>query len=280
MFGVTLAYLAWINLVLICSMDVELNPGPVGATDKQQGAKPVTRQATLSLSSSNEFSLMDVMAKLNTMDSSMNSKLDTLKQDMQSISDTMNTLQTELNGAKEQIEALSDENMMLRDSVDSLTERINALERQTDNLENRSRRNNILFYGLDGHEGETNTDCEQMIKELCTDRLELAEDLLFDRVHRVGTSPKAPIIAKLTLYKQKVDIMKCKSKLKGTDIFVGDDYSKSVREVRKKLAKVMKEKKANGDTVSMVFDHLIVNGKKCVLAADGVSVVEVGNRVK
>jgi hypothetical protein len=111
---------------------------------------------------------------------------------------------------------------------------------------------------------------------LCTDKLELVDDIVFERVHRVGSSPKAPIIAKLAFYKQKVAIMKCKEKLKGTNIFVGEDFSRSVRDVRKKLAKVMKEKKANGDTVTMIFDHLIVNGRKCVLAEDGVSVVEVG----
>jgi regulator of replication initiation timing len=193
--GSVLAYLAWINLVLICSNDVELNPGP---QDSVQGAtRPLTRQSVLSLSSGNEPSLMDVMAKLNVMDSCMNSKLDVLSREMQTISETVNTLQTELKDTKEQVSVLLEENLVLRETVNSLTDRMCMLEKQSDNLENRSRRNNLLFYGLEKQEGETNVDCEETIRELCTDKLELVDDIVFERVHRVGSSPKAPIIAKL-----------------------------------------------------------------------------------
>ena len=53
-----------------------------------------------------------------------------------------------------------------------------------------------------------------------------------------------------------------------------------MRAVRKKLTVIMKEKKREGKQVSMVYDHLIINGKKCVLNEDGVSVSEVKARVK
>ena len=244
-------------------------------------SKPVTRQTKLSISTSGDPTLADVMAKLTAMEVAMNEKLgpmnekmDEVKEDVQTIRDTVGHLQTDVGDKEEQIGDLQRENELLREVNGEMMERVKMMERQMDDLENRSRRNNLVFYGMNKLQGETNADLEFRLKELCTDKLEFSDDVEFDRVHRTSAKPNAPVIARCTFYRDKISILKEKKKLKGTNIFVGEDYSRGVREIRKILSKLMKEKKAAGQSVSMVYDHLVMNGKKYFLAADGESLME------
>ena len=162
------------------------------------------------------------MDTLKSMDRSLNANLDDVK-------GTTIELQTEVEVLKAQVGELQNENK-------SLKERMSRIENKSDDLESRSRRNNLLFYGMERGQGETNKDCEERLRDLVTDQMELANDVEFDRVHRVGSKPDSPIIARCTFYKDKVAILKAKKKLKGSNIFVGEDFSQGMREVRRKLS--------------------------------------------
>ena len=151
---------------------------------------------------------------------------------------------------------------------------MSRIENKSGDLESRSRRNNLLFYGMERGQGETNKDCEERLRDLITDQMELANDVEFDRVHRVGSKPDSPIIAKCTFYKDKVAILKAKKKLKGSNIFVGEDFSQGVREVRRKLSTFKKNLKGQDKHVSIVYDHLVVDGKSFFLSEDGKCLVE------
>ena len=79
--------------------------------------------------------------------------------------------------------------------------------------------------------------------------------------------PKSPIIARFTNFKDKQRVLKQKRKLsetaEGSTIFIGEDFSKGVREVRKKLVPFLKNTKANPkNNARMVYDHLVINGKR------------------
>nr|KAG5704580.1 hypothetical protein BaRGS_031844 [Batillaria attramentaria] len=106
-------------------------------------------------------------------------------------------------------------------------------------------------------------------KEFLIDKLELPETVQFDRVHRTNIKPNAPIIARCVLYKDKVSILKARAKLKGSNIFVNEDFSLRVREIRRKLLVHMKEAKAAGKRSILVYDHLVIEGKIVVLVEDG-----------
>jgi hypothetical protein len=97
------------------------------------------------------------------------------------------------------------------------------MQRKVDDLEGRSKRSNLIFYGLEKDKNETNETLEGRVKDLLSDRLELAEDIEFDRVHRISNKPDSPVIVKCTYYKHKVKILKLKTKLRGSNIFIGED---------------------------------------------------------
>ena len=276
LFGFLLCYMFWGSLLLQAG-DVELNPGP-GIGDKQSSDKTAgsaLRQTRLSSAKSSDaaavpnWTINDLMAKLNTMDS----KLDGVTKDVKYINDKLDVLEGEVGQLKRDYQDLVEENALLEQRNEELKGRTVKLEKKVDDLECRSRRNNLLFYGLDKEENETNEDCELRVKELLTDKLELGNDVEFDRVHRLGSKEKSPLIARCVLYKDKVKIMKQKSKLKGTEFYIREDFSAGIRDVRKKLYPFMKAKKEVGVPVSMVYDHLIVNGTKYFLSDDEKSVV-------
>jgi FtsZ-binding cell division protein ZapB len=309
-------YLYWGSLLTRCG-DVELNPGPGDppVTDKQVQNRqtPWTRLQSANAANANNNSakdrtaaaaaggggkvgaspsphhtppqptLMDVMTKLNSMGASMTTmraSINTLLDDVADIKERFGTVQEEVNELRREVEGLKHENQSLKDDRDALWNKVEGLERKTDDLECRSKRNNLIFYGLAKEGEETAASCETRLNELFTDRLELSDNVPFDRVHRLGDKPDAPLIARCTYYKDKVLVLKAKNKLKGTNIFVGEDFSERVRAIRKKLTVIMKEKRREGKQVSMVYDHLIMDGKKFVLNDDGVSVREVKGRVK
>jgi DNA repair exonuclease SbcCD ATPase subunit len=276
--------------LLLRAGNIETNPGPdskdIGRTVQTRltaagGRSGSGDRRNSANAAGSEPTLNDVMSKLiamdasmNAMNSTMNTKLDQVRDDVQEIRSEFSHLQQEVQTWKEKVESLEKENENLRESNQVLLDRVSRVEKHADDLEGRSRRSNVLFYGLDRLENETQEELEGSVRDLITDQLELAENIEFDRVHRVSGKRNAPVIAKCTFYKDKVKLMKAKQKLKGTDIFIGEDFSRGVRECRKKLAKFSKEMKDNGQSVKMVFDHLVVDGKKFFLSEDGESVVE------
>eukprot|EP00745_Piridium_sociabile_P038347 TRINITY_DN699_c0_g1_i12.p1 TRINITY_DN699_c0_g1~~TRINITY_DN699_c0_g1_i12.p1 ORF type:complete len:280 (-),score=67.35 TRINITY_DN699_c0_g1_i12:640-1356(-) len=225
------------------------------------------------------------------MDSKFDTKFEEVKQEFNALREDNVSLKEELRGLREEVSGLRQQNQDLQRKNDHLAEKLDYLDRKVDDLEGRSKRNNLVFYGVARRENETNSDCEDILKDLFTDKLELARDVEMDRVHRVSSRPDSPIVARCVFYKQKVDILKAKTKLKGTNIFVGEDFSTKVRDLRKRLTPHLKRargdgkraslltvlKRARGDgkpplwctTISsltgnatMVYNHLLIDGKR------------------
>ena len=148
---------------------------------------------------------------------------------------------------------------------ESLEKMIKEMDRKADDLEGRAKRNNLIIHGLVRTEKETGEGCEGVLKDLITDRLELADDIQFDRVHRLNAMPNSPVVARCTFFKDKVKILKAQRKLQGTNVFIGEDFSSHVRDVRRRLVPHLKKARSENKKCMMVFDHLIIDGKKFAL---------------
>jgi hypothetical protein len=214
-----------------------------------------------------EPTLKDVMDRLASMDANLESKLDSLKQEMYSA-------YTE---AREEVRELREEVGHLRKENEELKSRLDDIEIKADDLECRSRRNNLVFYGLARPENETTQQCEDAVNNLLSDTLEMSDPVQFDRVHRTSNKRDAPVVARCVFYKDRVNILKkARDKLKGSDVFVAEDFSARVRDIRKKLNQHRRAAKASGKRATMVYDHLLIDGKKYVLDGED-SIKEVTN---
>ena len=221
-------------------------------TERTDGPQNTPSKAA---ASTKEPTLSDVMTTLQTMNSTMTSKLDGVSADV----GLMREQFAELPG---EVSALRLENDELKQSNYDMKTRLDELERKTDDLEGSSKRNNLIFYGLPRQEKETGANCEDMLRDLITDKLELADEIVFDRVHCLSSKTSSPVIARCAFIKDKVKILKAKRKLQGSNIFIGEDFCARVRDIRRKLTPHLKAKRNEGCRVSMVFDHLLVDEKR------------------
>ena len=105
------------------------------------------------------------------------------------------------------------------------------------------------------------------LSDFITDKLELADDIEFDRVHRLSGKPNSLVVARCCFYKHK-EKMKERSKLTGSNIFIAEDFSQRVREIRKALTPHLKTARNQGKRAAMIYDHLLIEGKKFVLDKD------------
>ena len=179
--------------LLLRSGDVERNPGPKSDNMRQtrlnsgnrSDITPTAAPRNDSTGTETEPTLKGVMSLL----MSMNSKFDDLKMDMYDMKESYNNLKTEVQNMKEAMSELTTENNNLKTQLQDLASK-------TDDLECRSKWNNLIFHGIPRADNETSQDCEGIVRDLITDKVELADDIEFDRVHRLSGKPNSPVVAR------------------------------------------------------------------------------------
>lgn len=279
-FALLLSYMFWGSQLLLRCGDIESNPGPPPDTrqsrlscaggsmgkliagDKGADAGGAKKQPT---NADIMGSLLDLTSRMETNFRRVDSKCDEVKDEMQQLRQEYSELKDEVKDLREEVSQLKERNDFLERTNVDLHEACNSLSRKTDDLENRSKRNNLIFFGLGRSDNETNEDCENILQDLFTDTLELAEDVELDRAHRLNSDKNSPIIARCVKYKQKQMVLKARGKLKGSDVFVSEDFSKRVRDVRKRLTPHLKTCKREGKQATIVYDYLLVDGRRYVV---------------
>ena len=108
------------------------------------------------------------------------------------------------------------------------------VEQKVIDLEDRSRRNKLRVDGILGTLGETWENCEEKLQHVFQEKLGLECPIEIERAHRTsnrqnntinGNYPQT-IICSLLRYKDKVKMLKKANKLKGTNIFIKEDFSR------------------------------------------------------
>ncbi|XP_029831285.2 uncharacterized protein LOC115316122 [Ixodes scapularis] len=147
----------------------------------------------------------------------------------------------------------------------TLKQTIGSLENKVDDLENRMRRNNLVFFGIPESQNETKSDLEQaVVSEILRDKLDI-ENAEVERLHRIGkpsTGKPRPVIMKLREFNVKENILKNARRLKGTRISISEDFSFHIREKRKLLWNSSKKERDKGEEVILKYDKLIL-GNSC-----------------
>lgn len=141
---------------------------------------------------------------------------------------------------------------------------IGSLALKLDDLENRSRRNNLIIYGVTEESDEDAILLEKKVKDDILKQTLGIEVKTIERIHRIGnhrTSQGRPIILRLFDYSEKNKILSCCYKLKGTPLSVSEDFSKRVRDMRAHLWHSAANERAKGAKVKLSFDKLKVNDK-------------------
>ena len=149
----------------------------------------------------------------------VNTRIDNLMKDVQSVKSSLEITQA-------QVDELITSNFRVKE----VQVQIEDLGNKLDDLENRSRRNNLCFDGIPESPNETWQESESKIKQLISRHMpEVSTDLVIERAHRVGRprsdSKPRKIVTQFLNYKDRETIFKAKKKLHGTNMFVNEDYS-------------------------------------------------------
>ena len=141
--------------------------------------------------------------------------------------------------------------------VDAVEEELRLVKTKLERMEAQERRNNLVFFGLRENERETDEEAEESLR-LMLDELLGIPAISIERCHRLGRrgTPNRPVIVKFSFFKEREMVLKKRSMLRGTRIFVDEDYPASLREKRERLKRTVNEVASKGESLHRFpFDY-------------------------
>lgn len=180
-----------------------------------------------------------------------------IEQMFQLLNENMKTMTEEMKVLTSEIREMKGENERMRGQVKEQGERIEQLEREI-------RRKNIVVRGIADHGEETEEETRRKVGVIVR-KLEVDMDdrIDIDKITRIGKyqeERRRPILLKLTRESKKGEIMRSSKRLKGTDVWLDEDYPRSIREERRVLIAKAKEAKQQGHRAYVGYNRLVVDG--------------------
>ena len=158
----------------------------------------------------------------------------------------------------------------------SVRNKIDELTLRADDQEDRSKRNNLIFYGFKEETGFENQDLieSKVTKVLLTHGLFGDAKIDIDRAHRMGkkkdNDKPRPIVVRFSHYQDKEKIIHNSKLLKGTNIRITEQYSRGTVEVNNQLFAACKDAKDKDERIQRFWINyryakvLFVVGSKTV----------------
>uniref|UniRef100_A0A4D5RD82 Putative tick transposon n=1 Tax=Ixodes scapularis TaxID=6945 RepID=A0A4D5RD82_IXOSC len=257
----SLAVARFVKQRLLMAGDIEANPGPLTSTQEKQ--------------------LVDAMLLIPGMNEGQKAMLNELK----AIREMQTSFERKLEGLSSRITAIESEMTMvksLRDEVADiktanleLDTQLRMTTAQQDEVQNQSRRNNLIFYGLADKANETWEESEAKVITFCSDKLGVKlEPTNIERAHRLGRFSEErgrPLISKFLSFKDKQKILSVAHKLKGSGFSIGEDFSPAIQLSRRKLLEYAREQNAQ---FKLRYNKLVIRGKTYQYNPDTVVVFE------
>ena len=120
-------------------------------------------------------------------------------------------------------------------------------------------------YGVTERKGETQEQCEEELQNIFKEKLDL-ENIDIEIAHRSKgkTSSNKPrtIDCKIQSYKQKKEVLKNVKKLKGSNIFINEDFCFETMQRRKELWEVVKRLRSEGKIAFLNYQSIVVKGRR------------------
>ncbi|CAN7951300.1 unnamed protein product [Ixodes pacificus] len=229
---------------MLCG-DVEVNPGPETRNKQLDDMCKLLQDG--------QSKLLMVVNEIKTNQQQLEDKITDISNRLQSLSraNALDRLYCDVRTTHQVLEEVKKENAFLRARLDD--------------LEDRSRRDNIIFHGIDDSPSETWAQAEQKVHLLLSNVPELSiSDEGITRAHRLGTVSRnkcRPVIVKLVSSKTKESILSAKAKLKTWNASVNEDFAPATRYARKKLFGFAKSQ--SPDSIFKIRYNGLHLNKKC-----------------
>ena len=127
----------------------------------------------------------------------------------------------------------------------------------------------MKFTGIPEEKDESNEQLITKVRNIFSNDLGITDSkkILFQRCHRLGKkldgqSTPRDIIARFVYFPDREKVWEQRSKLKGTNIVMNEDFPDEILQRRSQLYKVFKLAREKHFKVKMVADFLIINGTR------------------
>ena len=145
---------------------------------------------------------------------------------------------------------------------------ISELKKQVSDIEDHSRRVNIRIDGIKETPKETWEQTHVKVKKLLSDTLQLP-DVKIDHAHRVAnpksnnanSSKPRTIIARLEKFADRQLVLRNKTRLRNSDIYVNDDVSEYTNKIRKEKLPQLKSARQEGKIAYFNRGNLVIKNK-------------------
>lgn len=145
-----------------------------------------------------------------------NERLDTMTRNIQELKDSIQFTQKEVDDIKTKVTKNTNYNYDLEKNLKVVCDGLVCLEKKTDYLENQSRRNNLVFEGIEEAVDETWAVSEAKVREVFTKVLKLnpehANSIAIKRAHRTGRRDdrkgrSRPVVVKFRNFRDRERIL-------------------------------------------------------------------------
>ncbi|CAH0547013.1 unnamed protein product [Brassicogethes aeneus] len=182
---------------------------------------------------------------------------------MMTIFEEVRNIKTGQEKYQAEISALKEENQ-------KLNEKLNKVEKKMEKLEKEKKRNNVIIRGTKGIRELAIQEVSGVLEKMGVDNIE------FLKVETIKPKTgKSFIVAHLKDGEMKTKIMQNKSKLKGLDIYIDNDYTEEEQKVQKTIAEYAKNIAKEGRKVKIGYRKLIIDGQKWVWNDETRQLVEI-----
>lgn len=210
----------------------------------------------------------DKLNKIELMLKEMMSKMDLNSQEIkQEITD----MRRELKEEREIGTRIEGEVIVLKDKIFRLEKKI---EFQEEKWERRERERNIVVRGIEENEDENDEETKEKTIRAIEEKLKIKPKI--NKAYRVGKKRDGwirPIKASFYELNEKWEITNMRKHLKGTNLYIDEDYSSRVRNTRRKLFQMARKLRDEGKRVQVRYDTIRIENIDYILMEDGNEVV-------
>ena len=224
------------------------------------------QNALVNIVSQNTTPPQTTLDKLTMEIKNNNGRLNNIMKEIDDLKRLIESIETYQNIKDEELKDTGNLIDKIKETFKSEIEKLKKDNDDTNNklriLEDRSRRDNLRFDGIEEWEEESWADTEQNLKDTLSDILGI-QNVKIERAHRVGDKKRSPcrtIVAKLSSFKMKERILAEAKKMKPKGIQIYEDFSKATVEIRKKNWEKVKELRAQNKYAILVYDKIYTTG--------------------
>ena len=225
-----------------------------------------------------------LFAKLSCMEASISkiNKIDSIEANIAKMTKSVQDLGTRVSHVEKMTGNLGNKTGDLQKEINSLKSQladsnaaIDKLNDQFVDMQCRSMRDNLLFFGLaERKDGRGPENCMHLLDEFCEEQLDFEGPVsqYIDRAHRIGkytTGKIRPIVAKFNDFKIREEVRLSSHQLRNTRYSIQQQYPKPIADRRKELQPVMHNARQQKKRVALVKDKLYINGELYVRGTEG-----------